>query len=35
MPNIEAVLKEEIQRLGRKGIKAATGSLEMDNAALN
>ena len=34
MPDIAKVLKDEIQRLSRREIKAATTSLRKDNAAL-
>ena len=34
MPNIAQVLKEEISRLARREIKAATASLKKDNAEL-
>lgn len=34
MPNIMKALKEEIQRLARKEIKAVTASLHKDNVAL-
>ena len=34
MPNINQVLKEEIQRLARKEIRAATNYLKKDNATL-
>ena len=34
MPSIEKVLKDEIKRLSRREIKAATTSLRKDNAAL-
>ena len=34
MPNLAKVLKDEIQRLARKEIRAATATLRKDNAAL-